>query len=125
MEGGRLLVLDDDELVGQILCLGAQAAGFESRLCTAVAEFLDALAPWGPSHVSVDLTLPGSSGSEVLRALAAAGCRARVIVCSGAGGSTVEQALAEAQALGLAVAGALNKPFTLAALRALLLAVPP
>ena len=119
MESRRLLVLDDDDTVGQILCLGAQAAGFESRLCLTVDAFLQALS-WEPTHVSVDLTLPGSSGSAVLRALAAAGCRARVIVCSGAGGGALHQALDEVRALGLPVAGALEKPFSLARLRELL-----
>lgn len=120
MESGRLLVLDDDDTVGQILCLGAQAAGFEARLCLTVEAFLQALGPWAPTHVSVDLTLPGSSGSAVLQALAAAGCPARVIVCSGAGGGALQQALDEARALGLAVAGALEKPFAMARLRELL-----
>ena len=120
MEPGRLLVLDDDDTVGTIVCLAAKAAGFETRLCVTVDAFLQALAPWAPTHVSVDLTLPGSSGSAVLQALAEAGCRARVIVCSGAGGGAVGQALDEARALGLPVAGALEKPFTLASLRALL-----
>lgn len=120
MDRGRLLVLDDDDTVGQILCLGAQAAGFESRLCLRVDEFLQALAAWAPSHVSVDLTLAGSTGAEVLVALAGVGCRARVIVCSGAGPVALAEALREAQALGLPVAGALEKPFTLAALRGLL-----
>lgn len=120
MNRGRLLVLDDDDTVGQILCLGAQAAGFEARLCLRVDEFLQALVAWTPSHVSVDLRLAGSSGDEVLVALAGAGCRARVIVCSGAGPAALDQALAQAHALGLTVAGALEKPFTLATLRGLL-----
>lgn len=124
MVGGRLLVLDDDETVGQILCLGARSAGFEARLCASVPAFLEAVSAWSPTHVSVDLTLPGSSGSEVLRALAAAACRARVIVCSGAGGGALEDALAQARHLGLATAGVLEKPFTLARLRELLASAP-
>lgn len=124
MESGRLLVLDDDDTVGQILCLGAQTAGFEARLCLTVDAFLQALAPWAPTHVSVDLTLPGSSGVAVLQSLAAAGCSARVIVCSGAGGGALQQALDEARRLGLSVAGALEKPFALSRLRELLAAGP-
>ncbi len=120
MDGGRLLILDDDPTVAQILLLGAQATGFAARHCLAVDEFLDALDPWAPTHLAIDLTLPGTSGLDVLRAVAAAGCRARVIVCSGAGAHELEAALAEARALGLPTAGALPKPFRLAALRAVL-----
>lgn len=116
----RLLILDDDPTVGQILLLAARASGFESRLCTEAAEFLAALTPWAPSHLAIDLTLPDSSGLEVLRAVAGAGCQARVIICSGAGRSELDEALAEARALSLPTAGVLPKPFTLAGLRALL-----
>lgn len=116
----RLLILDDDPTVGQILLLAARSSGFEAQLCTEVAAFFAELADWAPSHLAIDLTLPGDSGLAVLRRVAQAGCRARVIVCSGAGHAELDEALAEARALGLTTAGALPKPFTLAGLRALL-----
>lgn len=116
----RLLILDDDALVGQILAVAARSSGCEARLCTEVAEFLAALGPWAPSHLAVDLTLPETSGIEVLRRVAQAGCTARVIICSGAGRNELDDALAEARALALPTAGVLGKPFTLASLRALL-----
>lgn len=122
MHPARLLILDDDLTVGQILMLAARASGCESRLCTEVPDFLAALQPWAPTHLAIDLTLPGCSGLEVLRAVAGAGCSARVIVCSGAGRSELDAALDEARALALPTAGALPKPFTLAQLRALLAA---
>lgn len=75
---------------------------------------------WQPSHVAVDLLMPEMSGVEVLRQLAAMGCSARIIVSSGAGLGELDAALAEAQALGLQTAGVLPKPFSLAAVRALL-----
>ena len=117
---GRLLILDDDPTVGQILLLAARSSGLESRLCTGTADFLAALEPWAPTHLAIDLTLPGCSGGDVLRQVAAAGCRAQVIVCSGAGAAELDAALAEARALALPTAGALAKPFSLARLRALL-----
>ncbi len=120
MSGGRLLILDDDATVAQTLLLGAQAVGCSARHCPTVDEFFAALAPWAPTHLAIDLGLPGTSGVEVLRRVAAAGCRARVIVCSGAGTAELEHAVAEARVLGLDAAGVLPKPFRLAALRALL-----
>lgn len=119
---GRLLVLDDDVTVGQILVTGAQVSGFEARLCDTVPAFLAALADWAPTHLAIDLTLPGSSGVEVIRQVARAGCRARIIVCSGSGQQDLDAALEEARQLGLATAGVLGKPFRLAALRAVLAA---
>lgn len=120
MARGRLLILDDDLTVGQILQMAAQASGFEAQLCSEVITFLEALRPWAPTHLAIDLTLPGTSGVEVLRRVAQTGCGARVIICSGAGSAELEAALAETRALGLDSAGVLRKPFTLAALRALL-----
>lgn len=122
MTGGRLLVLDDDATVGQILVLGAQTSGFEARLCATVPAFLGALLDWAPTHLAIDLTLPGSSGVEVLHRVAEAGSRARIIICSGAGREELDAALNAARGLGLTTAGALCKPFRLAELRALLAA---
>lgn len=116
----RLLVLDDEATVAQILIMGAQGIGYEGRACEEPEAFFAALDDWNPSHVVVDLTLPGMSGLEVLRVLARRGCRARVVVSSGAGASEVEAALRDARSLGLDVAGALPKPFALASLRTLL-----
>jgi DNA-binding response OmpR family regulator len=120
MARGKLLILDDDDTVGQILLMGAQASGFEARLCGEVAAFFELLDPWAPTHVAIDLTLPDTSGAEVLRRLAQAGCRARVLICSGAGAAELDAALAQTRALGLDGAGVLAKPYTLAKLRALI-----
>lgn len=120
MAQGRLLVLDDDATVGQILVVGAQTAGFEARLCEAVPPFLALLLDWNPTHLAIDLTLPGTSGVQVLQQVAQAGSRARIIICSGSGSEELDAALREARALGLATAGVLGKPFRLAGLRALL-----
>lgn len=117
---GRLLILDDDATVAQVLGVMARACAFESRHTVTVEEFVAAAASWAPTHVTVDLRLPGTSGEAVLQRLAAISCTARVLVCSGAGPAELQAAQQGAQALGLTVAGVLPKPFTLAALRALL-----
>lgn len=125
MSTGRLLILDDDATVGQTLLAAAQACGFEGRLCETPAAFFAALQAWPPTHVAIDLHLAGSDGLQVLREMAALpGCGATVIVCSGSGVDELEAALAQARTLGLPTAGALTKPFRLAALRALLTGPP-
>jgi DNA-binding response OmpR family regulator len=120
MAGGSLLVLDDDPTVGQVLVASALALGLEARLCEQVEAFFEQLAQWQPSHVAIDLTLPGTSGLEVLHRLAAARVRARVIVFSGVGAAELDAALGAARELGLDTMGVLPKPFRLAQLRALL-----
>lgn len=120
MAQGRLLVLDDDATVGQILVLGAQSAGFEARWCEDLPALLVELGDWAPTHVSLDLGLPQANVEQVLQCLAEAACRARVIVCSGAAPADLQAALARAGQLGLPLAGILQKPFRLAELRRLL-----
>ena len=121
MESRRLLVLDDDATVGELLCAGARSAGFEAKLCLDADSFMAQLGPWQPSHLAVDLTLPGTSGEAVLQSVASLGGHARVIVCSGTSGLQLETALRLARALGMNVVGSLAKPFRMAQLRELLL----
>ncbi|MFN0186263.1 MAG: hypothetical protein ACKVQR_20810, partial [Aquabacterium sp.] len=66
MARGRLLILDDDPTLGQTLMLGAQTCGFEGRWCDEPDAFIDMLGAWAPTHLAIDLTLPGSSGAQVL-----------------------------------------------------------
>ncbi len=124
MTTGRLLILDDDATVGQTLLAGAQACGFEGRLCATPEAFAAEVQAWPPTHVAIDLHLAGGNARQTLHELAALSCGATVIVCSGAGADEIEAALAQARALGLPTAGALAKPFRLAALRALLTGPP-
>jgi DNA-binding response OmpR family regulator len=120
MARGRMLILDDDPTVGQILAMMVQACRFESRWCETAAAFLHGLTDWAPTHLAIDLTLPDTTGVEVLRQVARVGSGARVIVCSGAGRLELDAALAECRTLGLAAGGVLPKPFRLADVRALL-----
>lgn len=120
MPDGRLLILDDDPAIGQILQMAAKSAGVEAHWCEHVHTFFATLAHWEPTHVAIDLLMPDISGQEVLRRLAEAGCRAKVIVSSGLGAGELADALDEARSLGLQTAGVLQKPFSLAAVRALL-----
>ncbi|HRD96061.1 MAG TPA: response regulator [Rubrivivax sp.] len=122
MAQGRLLVLDDEATVGQILVMAAQAAGFEARCCEDLASFVEALMAWPPTHVVLDLGIPDTTPTQVLQALADARCRAQVIICSGAAPADVQDALALVPQMGLRAGGVLAKPFRLAELRALLAA---
>ena len=116
----RLLILDDDELVGVMIETVGQLAGFETRVTTAPEPFLAAAGDWHPELIVLDLTLPTVTGEDVLRSLGAARCSARVIVSSGADTARLEAALQLGLDEGLAMAGMLPKPFRPAALRALL-----
>lgn len=116
----RLLVLDDEPAVGQTVALIAQAAGLEVRATVSAEEFFRELTPFAPTHIVLDLVMPGLDGVEVIRQLGERGCRARLIISSGVGSRVLDAARRSAAEHGLDIAGVLPKPFLPAALRALL-----
>lgn len=119
-ESRRLLVLDDDPLVGMLIETVARLAGVPSRLTQTHGEFFEALVDWNPTHLVLDLTMPGMAGEEVLAELGRRACTARVVVASGVERERLDAALACGVDAGLEMAGVLPKPFLPAALRALL-----
>jgi DNA-binding response OmpR family regulator len=120
----RVLILDDDPLVAQIVAFVADDAGFDSQLVPNPAQLLIAIDAWQPTHIVLVVTVPDMDGVRILRRLAARGCGARVIVISRVGTSAVDDIRREAIDLGLDIAGVLSKPFRSGERAALLLAGP-
>ncbi|WP_417664515.1 response regulator [Pseudidiomarina donghaiensis] len=73
---GRLLVLDDDHQVSSTIREMAQAAGFTAQSCTAADEFFKQVQQFDPTHIILDLAMPGADGVEVMRRLAQEQCHA-------------------------------------------------
>lgn len=119
----RLLVIDDDPDIRELIKTIALDMGFECTATNDVSQFLDALAQ-DADMVMLDLMMPGIDGIEVLRKLAERRCRAKVILMSGIEMRVIELAKRMAQSLGLEVAGHLHKPFRVTALEQLLAGRP-
>lgn len=117
---GRLLVLDDDYQVSSTIREMAKIAGFEARSCTDATEFFACLQEFEPTHLILDLAMPGVDGVEVMRQLAIEQCDATLIIVSGLGAKVLKSAQIAAAESGLRVAGVLPKPFRMSALKALL-----
>ena len=109
---GRVLVIDDDRLVGRMLVAHIRAAGHEAKVTDDPEEFLSLAESWRPTHVFVDLVMGDTDGLEMLTRLAEMKCTASVVIQSGMGGRVLEAARQFAEANGLAYAGLLPKPFT-------------
>ena len=120
MTCNRLLILDDDPLIGRTMQAIAESAGFEARFTSAHAEFFGELDGWTPSHIALDLVMPEMDGVQVIAALAERGCAARIIITSGVGHRVLDAAGRSAAEHGLDIAGVLSKPFSPVALRNLL-----
>jgi len=114
----RVLILDDDPMVGMLIEMVAQSAGAETLRCELPLPFLDAVVSWQPTHLVLDMRMPDMNGEEVLSELARRCCAARIVLTSG----SAQDAYAARQSAdaSLDIAGVLPKPFEAAALRALL-----
>lgn len=119
----RLLVLDDDEQVGQTICAIARNSGFVTNYTETAEAFFSNFSSWQPSHLVIDLQMPGVDGIETLKRLAGLGCTAAIIITSGLENRVLEAAGRVAAENGLRVLGVLAKPFTPSGLRTLLLGI--
>jgi FixJ family two-component response regulator len=81
----HIAVVDDDESVREALENLISSVGFEVRLFASAEAFLDSDAPLKTDCAVLDLGLPGISGFELQRKLAADGLRIPVIIITALG----------------------------------------
>jgi EAL domain-containing protein (putative c-di-GMP-specific phosphodiesterase class I) len=115
----KILVIDDEIDVGELVCSAAKAMGFECTATTDAASFLEMLAP-DTALILLDLMMPDMDGIELLRLLGQQKCQAGIILMSGTGKRIIESAGQLAHAHGLSIVGHLQKPFRLAELEKVL-----
>jgi EAL domain-containing protein (putative c-di-GMP-specific phosphodiesterase class I) len=113
-------VLDDEPDVGVTIALLAEAAGHQALATVDPEEFLELHASWRPTHVVLDLLMPGMDGIDVLAALADQGCRAAILLISGVEPRVLQSASRYAAERGLVLAGVLSKPVDLLQLNAMI-----
>jgi CheY-like chemotaxis protein len=113
----RLLVIDDEPAIGRLVKAVAEPIGYSVTATSCPEAFLDELVQTEPEAVVLDLSMPGIDGVELLRFLATAKCRARILIISGFDRRVLETAAELGTALGLRIAGTLTKPMRAAELR--------
>ncbi len=116
----RLLILDDEESIAETIAAMAAAGGAQTRVTTSSEAFFQAIVDWRPSHVAVDLMMPGMDGVQVLARMAELKVGAAIVITSGLGGRILESAQRAGIEHGLDIAGILGKPFSAAQLHQLL-----
>lgn len=107
----RILLVDDDTTFGEVMARGFQRRGFETRHSSTAESALADCSDFAPSHILLDLNMPGTSGLVILPQLLALAPQARLVVLTGY--SSIATAVAATQA------GATNylcKPATLEAI---------
>lgn len=80
-----VLVIDDDRALRESLGRLLRSVGLEARLFSSVSEFFAADLPNGPTCLVLDVRLPGQSGLDFQRQLAAADVQVPIIFMTGHG----------------------------------------
>src|SRR3954465_4249693 len=109
----RLLLIDDEPALAQFLAAAAEDCGFQATITLRDDEFRREFVADHPDMVALDLGMPGMDGVELLRFLADEEYRAPVLIVSGFDRRVLEAAFRLGEALGLIMAGPLEKPVRL------------
>lgn len=120
MSQPRLLLIDDEPRLAEFLANAARSAGFDPVITERDHEFRDAFLANCPEMVALDLGMPGMDGVELTRFLAEQGYRGPVLIVSGFDRRVLESAFRLGEALGLNMAGPVEKPVRLEELEELL-----
>jgi len=120
MDTPRLLVIDDDADLGQILVEIGRELGYDALHTDNHDEFRTYVKDWQPAVIITDLQMPRVDGVKVLRFLAEVRTTAKVIILSGMERRLIGLSESIGRDLGLDVAAALSKPFRYADVHELL-----
>src|SRR4051812_37490603 len=116
----RLLLIDDEPALAEYLANAARACGFEPTVTAVDREFREAFIATRPEMVALDLGMPGMDGVELIRFLADQDYHGPVLIVSGFDRRVLESAFRLGEALGLTMAGPVEKPVRIDVLEELL-----
>jgi DNA-binding response OmpR family regulator len=116
----RLLLIDDEPTLADFMADAASGCGFDPVVTSRDEEFRDQFTAERPDMVALDLGMPGMDGVELLRFLADQQYQSPVLIVSGFDRRVLESAFRLGEALGLNMAGPLEKPVRLERLESML-----
>lgn len=111
MSGSKLLSIDDDPQVLDLIRRIAREMGFEVATVTSATAFKEAYDRMQPSVVTMDICMPDADGVELLCWLGGAGYTQKIIILSGAHPDYAEMAKRLGTAVGRMNIDILRKPF--------------
>ena len=109
----RLLLVDDEPHLARYLADAAEGCGFAAEITSDDEQFRASFLRERPHVVALDLGMPGMDGVELLRFLADRQFANPVLIVSGFDRRVLESAFRLGEALGLTMAGPLEKPVRL------------
>ena len=115
----RLLLIDDEPALADYLANAARTSGFDPIITQRDDDFREVFLAEKPEMVALDLGMP-VDGVELTRFLADHDYRGPVLIVSGFDRRVLESAFRLGEALGLKMAGPIEKPVRLDVLEELL-----
>jgi len=116
----KLLVVDDEVDIGELIAELAEDRGIEVRTVSDSAEVAGVLDGFTPDAIMLDLMMPGTDGVELLKTLADKVKGARIALMSGTDARVLNSARRLGSAHGLNIIKTLEKPLEISAIRAAL-----
>ncbi len=114
----RLLSIEDDKKVADLICRVARDVGFDAQ--TVFGNAIEhAYQEYQPDVIVLDILMPEMDGIEVLQFLKEQYCRAHVIILSGSDGLSRRIIEKMGNSLGFTIVGNVTKPFRVPMLRSL------
>ena len=120
----RLLAIDDDEQIAEILSIAGTRFGFDAKVVTEPEAFKDIFKTFDPDVIIVDVVMPEMDGIELLRHLAESGCNVPVLVISGFNPHYMHSMEQLGADWGLPSVSSMKKPFRMDDLKSYLDQVP-
>jgi EAL domain-containing protein (putative c-di-GMP-specific phosphodiesterase class I) len=105
-----LIAIDDDPSILDVIGATARECGYDVLLMSDASELISTLAYFPASVIISDLLMPNVDGVTLLRQLAQAGCKARVIITSAVDSKTVDAAVRVGRNYGLEMGAPIAKP---------------
>ncbi len=120
----RLLVIDDERGMCDLVVEVAEDRGFETESVTTHREFKELCHDFLPTFIVMDLAMPDGDGIELLRFLSAERNKATIVLISGFDKKVLNTARQLGEEQGLNIAGVLQKPIAIEDLEAMISVTP-
>jgi DNA-binding NtrC family response regulator len=120
MSRPRLLIVDDEIEICELITDVARGQGFDTRTVSDPRQFENALQDFQPQALMMDLMMPGADALELLRSVGHLLRRKPVVLMSGQDSHTLQEYKKSAVAYGINVIDTKEKPIQVERLRQIL-----